>query len=134
MGSNNQATVEDRVMQVADWLLVPYTSSEIVRLCATEWQVHRATAFEYIRKANELIVADNRDDLAAEIIKAKGRLERISRKAEEDKEYNASIAAQKELNRLMGLAAPEKTEVKHDVTDEFVGIFRGIVKTSDKPA
>ena len=134
MGSNNQATVEDRVMQVADWLLVPYTSSEIVRLCATEWQVHRATAFEYIRKANERIVADNSDDLAAEIIKAKERLERISRKAEEDKEYQASIAAQRELNKLMGLAAPEKTEVKHNVTDEFLGVFRNVVKASDQPA
>jgi len=134
MGSNNQATVEDRVMQVADWLLVPYTSSEIVRLCATEWQVHRATAFEYIRKANERIVADNSDDLAAEIIKAKERLERITRKAEEDKEYQASIAAQRELNKLMGLAAPEKTEVKHNVTDEFLGVFRNVVKASDQPA
>jgi hypothetical protein len=79
-------------------------------------------------------VAENREDLAAEIIKAKTRLERITRKAEDDKEYNASIAAQRELNKLMGLAAPEKQEVKHDVSDEFVGIFRGIVKATDKPA
>jgi len=132
MGSNNQATVEDRVMQVADWLLVPYTSSEIVALCRTEWGVSRRTSFEYIKQANERIVADNSDDLAAEIIKAKGRLERISRKAEEDKEYNASIAAQKELNRLMGLAAPDKQEVKHDVTDPVRALLGELVNAPDK--
>lgn len=122
MGSNNRATVEDRVLQVADWLLVPYTSSEIVALCRTEWDTCRRTAFDYIKQANERIAEENNQHLAAEIAKAKTRMERIARKAEEEKEYTASIAAQRELNKLMGLEAPQKSEVKHNVSflDELV--------------
>lgn len=122
MGSNNKATVEDRVLQVAEWLLVPYTSSEIVALCRTEWNACRRTAFDYIKQANERIAEENDQHLAAEIVKAKTRMERIARKAEEDKEYTASIAAQRELNKLMGLEAPQRSEVKHNVSflDELV--------------
>ncbi len=56
------------------------------------------------------------------------------RKAEERNELNVAVSAQEKLAKLLGIGAPEKTEVKHDLTDEFVGVFRGIVKASDKPA
>ena len=134
MGATSEAELTQRIAQVAEWMMVPYTSGEIVRLCRAEWDVNRATSCRYIADANKLIAEEVTEDVGAEIRKAKTRLERITRKAEEDKEYQASIAAQRELNRLMGLAAPEKQEVKHDVSDEFVGIFRGIVKATDKPA
>lgn len=128
MGSNNRATVEDHVLQVAEWLLVPYTSSEIVTLCRTEWGTSRRTAFDYIKAANERIAEENNQHLAAEIVKAKTRMERIARKAEEEKEYAASIAAQRELNKLMGLDAPQKQEIKHSVD-----WLDGIVNETDQP-
>lgn len=132
MGAISEAELTQRIAQVAEWMMVPYTSGEIVRLCKTEWDVNRATSFRYIAEANKMIVEEATEDIAAEVKKAKTRLERITRKAEEDKEYQASIAAQRELNKLMGLAAPEKTEVKHDATDPIKALLGEIVNAPDR--
>jgi hypothetical protein len=134
MGSTTQSEMTQRIAQVAEWLLVPYTSSEVVGLCRTEWGVGRSMAYEYIKGANELIAAEAKEDVAAEVRKAKSRYERFMRKAEDRNDLNVAVTAQDRLAKLLGIGAPEKTEVKHDVTDEFVGIFRGIVKATDKPA
>jgi hypothetical protein len=134
MGATSEAELTQRIAQVAEWMLVPYTSSEIVGLCRTEWGVVRSTAYEYMKAANELIAAEAKEDVAAEVRKAKSRYERFMRKAEDRNDLNVAVTAQDRLAKLLGIGAPEKTEVKHDVTDEFVGIFRGIVKATDKPA
>jgi hypothetical protein len=129
MGSNNEAVVVERAAQVAEWLFVPYASSEIVRLCSTEWGVCRATGYNYIAKANELIAAEVAEDVAVELRKAKTRYERYMRKAEDRNELNVAVSAQEKLTKLMGVGAPEKSEVKHtlDWLDE-------LVNSSDKPA
>ena len=134
MGATSEAELTQRIAQVAEWLFAPYGHSEIVRLCKTEWDVNRATSYRYIADANDLIAAEAAEQVAAELRKAKSRYERYMRKAEERNELNVAVSAQEKLAKLLGIGAPEKTEVKHDVTDEFVGIFRGIVKATDKPA
>ena len=134
MGATSEAELTQRIAQVAEWMLVPYTSSEIVGLCRTEWGVVRSTAYEYMKAANELIAAEAKEDVAAEVRKAKSRYERFMRKAEDRNDLNVAVTAQDRLAKLLGIGAPEKTEVKHDVTDEFVGVFKGIMKSTDKPA
>jgi hypothetical protein len=134
MGATSEAELTQRIAQVAEWLLVPYGHSEIVRLCKTEWDVNRATSYRYIADANDLIAAEAAEQVAAELRKAKSRYERYMRKAEERNELNVAVSAQEKLAKLLGIGAPEKTEVKHDLTDEFVGVFKGIVKSTDKPA
>jgi hypothetical protein len=129
MGTTSEAELTQRTAQVAEWMLVPYTSSEIVRLCKTEWDVNRATSYRYIADANELIAAETAEQVAAELRKAKSRYERYMRKAEERNELNVAVSAQEKLTKLMGVGAPEKSEVKHtlDWLDE-------LVNSSDKPA
>jgi hypothetical protein len=129
MGSTSESELTQRIAQVAEWMLVPYTSSEIVRLCRTEWDVNRATSYRYIADANELIAAEAAEQVAAELRKAKSRYERYMRKAEERNELNVAVSAQEKLTKLMGVGAPEKSEVKHtlDWLDE-------LVNSSDKPA
>ena len=129
MGSTSEAELTQRIAQVAEWMLVPYASSEIVRLCNTEWGVNRATSYRYIADANELIAAEVAEDVAVELRKAKTRYERFIRKAEERNELNVAVSAQEKLTKLMGVGAPEKSEVKHtlDWLDE-------LVNSSDKPA
>jgi hypothetical protein len=134
MGATSEAELTQRIAQVAEWMLVPYGHSEIVRLCKTEWDVNRATSYRYIADANDLIAAEAAEQVAAELRKAKSRYERYMRKAEERNELNVAVSAQEKLAKLLGIGAPEKTEVKHDLTDEFVGVFKGIVKSTDKPA
>jgi hypothetical protein len=129
MGTTSEAELTQRSAQVAEWMLVPYTSSEIVGLCRTQWDVVRSTAYEYIKAANELIAAETAEQVAAELRKAKSRYERYMRKAEERNELNVAVSAQEKLTKLMGVGAPEKSEVKHtlDWLDE-------LVNSSDKPA
>ena len=129
MGTTSEAELTQRTAQVAEWMLVPYTSSEIVGLCRTEWDVNRATSYRYIADANELIAAETAEQVAAELRKAKSRYERYMRKAEERNELNVAVSAQEKLTKLMGVGAPEKSEVKHtlDWLDE-------LVNSSDKPA
>jgi hypothetical protein len=129
MGTTSEAELTQRTAQVAEWMLVPYTSSEIVGLCKTEWDVNRATSYRYIADANELIAAETAEQVAAELRKAKSRYERYMRKAEERNELNVAVSAQEKLTKLMGVGAPEKSEVKHtlDWLDE-------LVNSSDKPA
>lgn len=129
MGTTSEAELTQRTAQVAEWMLVPYTSSEIVGLCKTEWDVNRATSYRYIADANELIAAEAAEQVAAELRKAKSRYERYMRKAEERNELNVAVSAQEKLTKLMGVGAPEKSEVKHtlDWLDE-------LVNSSDKPA
>ena len=129
MGTTSEAELTQRTAQVAEWMLVPYTSSEIVGLCKTEWEVNRATSYRYIADANELIAAETAEQVAAELRKAKSRYERYMRKAEERNELNVAVSAQEKLTKLMGVGAPEKSEVKHtlDWLDE-------LVNSSDKPA
>jgi hypothetical protein len=129
MGTTSEAELTQRTAQVAEWMLVPYTSSEIVGLCKTEWDVNRATSYRYIADANELIAAETAEQVAAELRKAKSRYERYMRKAEERNELNVAVSAQEKLTKLMGVGAPEKSEVKHtlDWLDQ-------LVNSSDKPA
>ena len=129
MGTTSEAELTQRTAQVAEWMLVPYTSSEIVGLCKTEWDVNRATSYRYIADANELIAAETAEQVAAELRKAKSRYERYMRKAEERNELNVAVSAQEKLTKLMGVGAPEKSEVKHtlDWLDE-------LVNSSDRPA
>lgn len=134
MGATSEAEITQRVAQVADWMLVPYTSSEIVGLCRTEWNVVRSTAYEYIKAANELIAAEVAEDVSAELRKAKTRFERFIRKAEERNELNVAVSAQEKLAKLLGVGAPDRTEVKHDLTDPVADLFRDLVKSGDKPA
>ena len=122
MGATSEAELTQRIAQVAEWMLVPYTSSEIVRLCNTEWGVNRATAYRYIADANKLIAEEAAEDVASELRKAKTRYERFIRKAEEGGELNVAVSAQEKLTKLLGVGAPEKSEVKHSVSfiDELV--------------
>lgn len=134
MGATSEAEIAQRVAQVAEWMLVPYTSSEIVGLSRTQWNVVRSTAYEYIKAANELIAAEVAEDVSAELRKAKTRFERFIRKAEERNELNVAVSAQEKLAKLLGVGAPDRTEVKHDLTDPVADLFRDLVKSGDKPA
>lgn len=133
MGATSESELTQRIAQVAEWMLVPYTSSEIVRLCNTEWGVNRATSYRYIADANELIAAEAAEGVAAEVRKAKARYERFIRKAEERNELNVAVSAQEKVVKLLGLAEPDKAEVKHDVADPLAELLRGAVKAGDAP-
>ena len=122
-----------RAVRVAEWMLVPLSSSEIARRAADEWKVCRRTAFNYMKRADDMIAEENSKSVAAEIAKAKGRLERIMRLAEEEGDLQAAIAAQRELIKLLGLSAPQKQEVTHQCDDPVARLLAQIVNAPDCP-
>jgi hypothetical protein len=126
--------MEHRVSVVADWVLEGRRYSDLFASICTEWKVCKRTAASYIDRANVIARETRMKQKETMIARAADKLEKIHDKAYAREDCSAATGAVRELVKLLGLAEAEKQEVKHDVTDEFVGIFRGIVKASDKPA
>jgi hypothetical protein len=99
-----------------------------------EWKVCKRTAERLIERANPIARETRMKQKETMIARAADKLEKIHDKAYAREDCSAATGAVRELVKLLGLAEAEKQEVKHDLTDEFVGVFRGIVKASDKPA
>lgn len=128
----SQADLELRIGQVADWLIEGHGHSRVVALCCGEFKVCRRTADSYIAQANQRIKDTFQKDLEAETAKAKQRLETLYCLATQSGEYAAATGAQRELNKLLGLAAPEK--VQHDVTDKVAEFLKEIRAVPDETA
>jgi hypothetical protein len=130
----SQTEKDKRIDAVADWILSEMTYSEIIAKTCGEYSVCKRTAEGYVAEANAMVREIRSRQKEAMITRAAGKFERIHDKAIAREDCSAATGAVRELVKLLGLAEAEKQEVKHDLTDEFVGVFRGIVKASDKPA
>jgi hypothetical protein len=126
--------MEHRVSVVADWVLEGRRYSDLFASICSEWKVCKRTAASYIERANAIARETRMKQKETMIARTADKLEKIHDKAYAREDCSAATGAVRELVKLLGLAEAEKQEVKHDVTDEFVGIFRGIVKATDKPA
>ena len=134
MPITSDSEMEHRVSVVADWVLEGRRYSDLVASICTEWKVCRRTAASYIDRGNLIARETRQRQKEMMVARATDKLERIHEKAISKEDCSAATGAVRELVKLLGLAEPDKQEVKHDASDEFVGIFRGIVKGSDKPA
>lgn len=134
MPITSDSEMEHRVSVVADWVLEGRRYSELVSAIVGEWKVCKRTAERLIERANPIARETRMKQKETMIARAADKLEKIHDKAYAREDCSAATGAVRELVKLLGLAEAEKQEVKHDVTDEFVGIFRGIVKATDKPA
>lgn len=131
MPTTSDSELTQRAIRVAEWMLVPLSSSEIARRAADEWKVCRRTAFNYAKRADEMIAEETSKSIGAEIAKAKSRLERVMRKAEENGDLSAAIAAQREIIKMLGLAEPQKQEVAHKGGDPVMEFLAKLVSTPD---
>ena len=134
MPYTSESEMEHRVSVVADWVLEGRRYSDLFASICSEWKVCKRTAASYIERANAIARETRMKQKETMIARTADKLEKIHDKAYAREDCSAATGAVRELVKLLGLAEAEKQEVKHDVTDEFVGIFRGIVKATDKPA
>jgi hypothetical protein len=134
MPITSDSEMEHRVSVVADWVLEGRRYSELVASICGEFKVCRRTAESYIERGNVIARQTRMKQKEVMIARAADKLEKIHDKAYAREDCSAATGAVRELVKLLGLAEAEKQEVKHDLTDEFVGVFRGIVKATDKPA
>jgi hypothetical protein len=134
MPITSDSEMEHRVSVVADWVLEGRRYSELVSAIVGEWKVCKRTAERLIERANPIARETRMKQKETMIARAADKLEKIHDKAYAREDCSAATGAVRELVKLLGLAEAEKQEVKHDLTDEFVGVFKGIVKSTDKPA
>ena len=134
MPITSDSEMEHRVSVVTDWILEGRRFTDLVSSICSEFKVCKRTAANYIDRANPIARESRMKQKETMIARAADKLEKIHDKAYAREDCSAATGAVRELVKLLGLAEPDKQEVKHDASDEFVGVFRGIVKASDKPA
>lgn len=117
----DDAELERRIREVERLILRGKSVSDIVSFCEQHFGTSRATVTRYMSEANERIKESNKADRDLDRAKAKSRYERFIDLAEELKEINVAVNAQTQLVKLLGLAEPEKQEIKQTVwLDEIV--------------
>lgn len=134
MPATSNVELDERVSIVADWILEGRRYSDLVSSCCGEFGVVRRTAENYIERANVIARETRMKQKETMIARAADKLEKIHDKAYAREDCSAATGAVRELVKLLGLAEPDKSEVKHDVTDPVAELFRGIVKTGDEAA
>jgi hypothetical protein len=134
MPITSDAELEHRVSVVADWVLEGRRYSDLVASICSEWKVCKRTAANYIDRANPIAREIRMKQKETMIARAADKLERIHDKAIAREDCSAATGAVRELVKLLGLAEPDRTEVKHDLTDPVADLFRDLVKSGDKPA
>lgn len=134
MPITSDSEMEHRVSVVADWVLEGRRYSELVSAIVGEFKVCKRTAERLIERANPIARETRMKQKETMIARAADKLERIHDKAYAREDCSAATGAVRELVKLLGLAEPDKQEVKHDVADPVAELFRGIVKTGDEAA
>jgi hypothetical protein len=117
-----QVDIEQRVSDIADWIMSEMPYSEILSKSVGEFKVSKRQAERYISDANAIVREARLRQKEAMITRAIGKLERIHDKAIAREDCSAATGAVRELVKLLGLAEPDKQEVTHDVTDRALSL------------
>jgi hypothetical protein len=133
MPATSNSELDQRVSTVADWILEGRRYSELVASCCGEFKVVRRTAENYIDRANPIAREVRARQKETMITRAADKFERIHDKAIAREDCSAATGAVRELVKLLGLAEPDKQEVKHDVTDPIKALLNNTVNNPDQP-
>lgn len=99
---------QKRIREVVKRLCEGQPHEAICQFMSESWQVTERHGRRYISEATEVLRQSGQADIATEKGKAVQRLERIFAESESPR---IAIEAQKEINKLFGLYAPEKQEL-----------------------
>lgn len=128
----SQTEKDKRIDAIADWIIDGVRYSELVAKTCSEWKVCPRTAYSYIGAANA-IVRDIRMTMKESLVReVTDNLKDTYESARRDNDHSAATGAMRELVKLLGLAEPDKQEVKHDATDPIKALLGEIVNAPDK--
>jgi hypothetical protein len=130
----SQTEKDKRIDAVADWLLEGMRYSDVLSKTCTEYKVCDRTARTYIGQANAIVREARMTMKEAEVREAIDCFKDTYQSARRKDDHSAATGAVRELVKLLGLAEPDKAEVKHDASPTLMGVFAGIVQSNDKPA
>lgn len=134
MPITSDSELEHRVSVVADLVLEGRRFTDLVSSICSEFKVCKRTAANYIDRANPIARETRMKQKETMIARAADKFERIHDKAIAREDCSAATGAVRELVKLLGLAEPDKAEVKHDASPALMGVFAGVVQSNDKPA
>lgn len=122
--------LDKRVNQVLKLLINGLSYQEIFQFVSekTDWDVTERTIANYIARANAIFRDKSVIDREAQIGKAIARLENLYARNMQITDFKAALAAQKELNNLLGLYAPAKHELITWETKALEYIREGKIK------
>lgn len=130
----SQTEKDKRIDAVADWILDGVRYSELVAKTCSEWKVCARTAYSYIGAANAIVRDVRMTMKETEVREAVDCFKDTYQSARRKDDHSAATGAVRELVKLLGLAEPDKAEVKHDASPALMGVFAGVVQSNDKPA
>jgi hypothetical protein len=130
----SQTEKDKRIDAVADWLLEGMRYSDVLAKTCTEYKVCDRTARTYIGQANAIVREARMTMKEAEVREAVDCFKDTYQSARRKDDHSAATGAVRELVKLLGLAEPDKAEVKHDASPTLMGVFAGVVQSNDKPA
>ena len=130
----SQTEKDKRIDAVADWLLEGMRYSDVLAKTCTEYKVCDRTARTYIGQANAIVREARMTMKEAEVREAIDCFKDTYQSARRKDDHSAATGAVRELVKLLGLAEPDKAEVKHDASPTLMGVFAGVVQSNDKPA
>jgi len=133
MPITSDSELEHRVSVVTDWVLEGRRYSDLIASICGEFKVCRRTAESYVERANAIARETRARQKETMITRAVEKLERIHEKAMSKEDCAAATGAVRELVKLLGLAEPDKQEVKHDVTDPVKALLNNTVNSPDQP-
>ena len=101
-----RATKIDKHLRVAQFVRMisnGAVNSELVDFAEREWGLKRTIAYQYIKEAREIIVADINQDRQVVVAELLHGAHTIWKKAVDDKQYNNALGAMNLITRLGGL-------------------------------
>ncbi len=117
--------IDARVESVAEWMLGGSSYAEIVANSKREWKVCKRTVTNYISRANAKIREVRGNRVECMIEEVSGRLMGIHDAAFAKGDFSAATGALREYIKLLGLAEPERKEVRHE-GDELTSLIARI--------
>jgi len=110
MAKATNAEVIRRTGEVYTMLVKGASSADIVQHAAEKWGLEERQARQYITKANALLAKQASVKQATEFGKALARLTSLYAASLKLQDYRTCLSVQKEINTLLGLYPPTKTE------------------------
>lgn len=101
-----------RTDEVVEMLCKGFSRAQIIQHAAEKWHISARATDNYLAKAAEILRKESETVGAEERAKAIRRLTFMYKQASLLQDYQRAIAAQRELNLLLGLHAPRKFSVE----------------------
>ena len=102
-----------RLRRVEDLLSQGLATSAVAATCASEFKLGERQVWRYIRRVYDAWAEEERTDLSVTRHRRTRFLERIAHDAYRNREYNAAIAAVRQLCRIEGLE--QATKLQHTI-------------------